>query len=247
MPASVTALPRRGSWSWRFTPLTSTARPFTSSSWPDDLDPSEADVDRDDVDLDAQVVEQGHVDTVQVGRLGAPRSDGGDGHLDDGVATLEEQPVGQRGGGVLEVDGGGCFPAVAGDAHRPALRPVAVGADVDDRAQPAIAALGVVVGGDVEVGDVDRRRRVHEDVTVQARVVPVVLVLEVGGVGPAHDRERQLEGATRLDDVGEVDLVGQPRVLAHGERPTVDVHVQHRLCAAHVQHDPLAGPRRRAR
>ena len=185
----VTALPRRGSWSWRFTPLTSTGRPLTSSSWPTTSTRRKPDVERDRVDLGAVGVEQGDGEAVEVRRLGAPRRDVGHDQLEHGAAPFEEQPVrracrwGARSGPARRASRPPSSTAHASTrGARGRRRPIHTA-----RAQPAVAGGRVVVGGRVHVGDVDRRRRVDEDAAVQAGVVPVVLVLEVGRVRPAHD------------------------------------------------------------
>lgn len=252
MPSRVTALPRRGSWSWRLTPLTSTARPFTRNSLTHHLHPAEPHIGRDDVDLGARPVEQRDHQVVPRRHLGAPRRHVGDVDLHHGPAAVEDEPGGERVGGVLEArrSGGGERAAVVHrqvDPSRPALRPVAVGAEPHHGPQPAGAGGRVVVGGGMHVGHVGGGRGVGEHAPVEAGVVPVVLVLQVRGVGPADDGEGQLEGHAGLDDAGQVDLVGEPGVLPHGDGAAIDVHVEDRLGPRHVDHQPPAGPRRRQR
>jgi hypothetical protein len=210
------------------------------------LHPAEPDGADDDVDLVALGVEQGDGEVVQGRCLGGPRRHARQPQGQPGAAALEDHPVHVGLGRVLDVDLG--LGAVPGDGgpDPPSLWTLP-GRDAHRRPQVEVACpgRGVEVGGDHQVGDVGGRGGVAGHAAVHAGVVPVVLVLEVGGVGPPHDGEGQLGRHARLDDAGQVVLLGQAGVLAHAHGTTVDVDVQDGLGSADVQDDALVPPRRR--
>ena len=94
-----------------------------------------------------------------------------------------------------------------------------------------------------------RRRAVEEHLAVDARVPPLVLVLDVGRVGPPHHLRGEQVRLRRTHVLGDVELGFEARVLADADLGAVDPHVQHAVGAADVQHDapslPLARARRR--
>ena len=92
------------------------------------------------------------------------------------------------------------------------------------------------------VGDVGRAGRVEEHLAGDARVPPLVLVLDEARIRPAHDRGQELVRPSGLDEVGDVELGGGSRVLGEADRPSVDEHVEHPFDAAEVQHDSAAAP-----
>ena len=91
------------------------------------------------------------------------------------------------------------------------------------------------------VGEVDGPGGVQEHGAGDPAVPPLVLVLDVRGVGPLHDG--QPEGvAARLQDVGHVELGRKVRVLAHPDLDPVEVDDQHALGRADVEHDAPPDP-----
>jgi hypothetical protein len=209
-----------------------------------DLHATEADPQRHDVDHGAVGVEEGDGEVVEGRHLRGPRGDLRHRQLDRRAPPLERHPAHEVVGGVLEADGGvGRHPGHLHD-RPPPLRPVARGTDDHLRPEVAVPRARVPVGHGVDVADVHRWRGDERDAAVQPGVVPVVLVLEVGGIRPAHHRQREVEGRPRLDEVGEVERRREAGVLAHADRHAVHVHVEHRLGTADVQHDPPATPAR---
>ena len=70
---------------------------------------------------------------------------------------------------------------------------------------------------------------------------PLVLVLDVGRVGPFHDA--QAEGVrARPEAVGQVELGGEVRVLADPDLLAVELDDEDALGGADVEDDAPAGP-----
>ncbi len=104
-------------------------------------------------------------------------------------------------------------------------------------------AVGVEAGVDLDVSQVGRRRRVQEHGAGDAPVPPLVLVLDERGVGPLDDGQPQgvLAG---LEGIGQVELRGEVRVLAHADLEAVELDDEHALGRPHVEHDAPPAPRR---
>ena len=79
---------------------------------------------------------------------------------------------------------------------------------------------------------------------MESGVEPVVLVLDPRGVGPAHHHDGQDVG-TVLEVRGQVELRGEPRVLAHADEGAVHPDQGHALGPTELQHDPSPPPGRR--
>ncbi len=103
-----------------------------------------------------------------------------------------------------------------------------------DRQHP----VGIAAGKHVS----DRRGRGDRHAPRDARVPPLVLILDEAGVGPAYDDGDELIAAAAADEVGDVELRGRPRILCDPDGPAVQHHVQHALGASEAQHDPPPGP-----
>ena len=108
-----------------------------------------------------------------------------------------------------------------------------------DREHP----VGVAAGKHVS----DRPRRAQRHVPRDARVPPLVLILDEAGVGPAHDDGYELVSPAAADEVGDVELRRRPRVLCDPDRVAVDHDVQHPFGTSEAQNDPPPGPAARDR
>jgi hypothetical protein len=86
------------------------------------------------------------------------------------------------------------------------------------------------------------RRGVEEDLTVEAGVPPLVLVLDERRVRPPHDLGGEQVGSVEADELGDVELGLEARVLAHTDLGAVDPQLQGAVGTTHVQHDAPVGP-----
>ena len=215
-----------------------------------DLDSTEARHRRVRLDDLALGVEELGDDPIAGRRLGAPRLDGQRTEFGDGGGTVEAVGVDDRVPSTVvaaAADRGGHRRADATPTARLQLHPD-VGRSLTDHvrrdAEVTPAGVGVVVSDDDEVVDAVAPPRLEHDRPVDPRVEPVVLVLDPGGVAPADDHGRELVLAP--DEMRrQIELRGQPRVLAHSDEVTVAPDEQHALGPADRQHDLPATPRPR--
>ncbi len=154
-------------------------------------------------------------------RLGEPALGLWGGRGRDGVAPLEP------GAGHLDRPAGPRIAACRADVHPQVDRP---GHEV--LGEPADRP---------DVGEMGRPGRVQDHGPADAAVPPLVLVLDVGRVGPLHDAQRQAVGA-RPGHLGQVELGGEMGVLAEPDLDAVQGDDQDALGRADVEDDPPAGP-----
>ena len=122
------------------------------------------------------------------------------------------------------------------------------GTVVDGTGNERFVADVAVSGGIVtHVGEVDGRGGPQAHAAVDAAVPPLVLVLHVGGVRPAHDHRRERVALAGPDPSGEVELGGEARVLRGAERFAVEPEHEHALGPADLEHDPSPAPSPRHR
>ena len=93
-----------------------------------------------------------------------------------------------------------------------------------------------------QVGDVGLPGRIEQHLAGNARMPPLVLVLDEARVGPADDCRQDLIRPRGVDEVGDVELGRGSRVLGEPHRPSVDDHVEHPFDAAEMQHDTTPAP-----
>ena len=124
-------------------------------------------------------------------------------------------------------------------ARRPGTRPSTVRSSVPvvrSSARPAIAA---------DVGEVDRLGRVQVDRAGDPAVPPLVLVLDVGRVGPLHDAS----GAGCWRPAGRRSVMSNSEARCESLLTPISSPLsaddEHALGGADVEHDPPAGPGRR--
>ena len=96
------------------------------------------------------------------------------------------------------------------------------------------------------------QRRRHEDVLDavgaevdlprDARVPPLILILDEARVRPAHDDGDELVGATVSNEVGDVEFRRCPGVLREADRLAVHDEVEHALDTAEAEDDPPPAP-----
>ena len=125
------------------------------------------------------------------------------------------------------------------DADGPLARRSAVdaGGDLD-----AAGARGVVVAGlGEDVLQVDLRIGEELNVAGDARLPPLVLVFQGAAVRPLDDLDGK-DVAAGLADLGDVELAGQARVLAHADGDAVDPDGTDALDGAEAQDQALSGP-----
>ena len=103
------------------------------------------------------------------------------------------------------------------------------------------AMMGTGEASGEDVGDVLARRRVQEHVARQAAVPPLVLVLDVGRVGPLHDAPRQRVLA-RPQPIRQVELGCEMRVLTDAELIAVEAHEEDAFGGAHMEDDAPPRP-----
>ena len=128
--------------------------------------------------------------------------------------------------GQLGRSSGTCGAAAACDVRRPVERRLdrPAGRRLATREPDATVSSSVPVarssaesGDRADVGEVDGAGRVQEDRTADPAVPPLVLVLDVGRVGPLHDARAE-RVRSRPEPVGQVELRGEVRVLADADR-----------------------------
>ncbi len=120
---------------------------------------------------------------------------------------------------------------------------IGIGGHVDPNLEVGIAVVGVKLGPNPDVAQVDRRRGVQVDVAVDAAEPPEVLILQVAAVGPAVDPhgERVLTGP----QIGrQVELRREPAVLAVADLLAVHPEIEGGIDAVEDDEDPATGPPR---
>ena len=113
----------------------------------------------------------------------------------------------------------------------------------EGRLEPALGVDGqppVGAGRDEDVRDrvVGAERNLSRD----ARVPPLILVLDEARVGPAHHDSDELVRPAAADEVGDVELGRGTRVLRDAHGAAVEEHVQHTLDTAEMQAHAAAAP-----
>ena len=182
-------------------------------------------------------------DPVEVGGFGGPleRVRDAGGHQDEALAPGRD--VGTRAGG----DGvGGGRPAVR--AEQPGFDGEIFGGGRTEVLQPSldpedgVAVVRVQLGPELEVADVDGRRRKKIDVPEDAAQPPEVLAFEVGPVGISVDLDGQNVPAGP-EEAGDVEFGRGPAVLAVPRELAVDPDIEGGVDAVKMEKDLPAGPR----
>ncbi len=203
----------------------------------DDLDVTEADAVTRGVGDAAVGAVQPHGQVVQLGRLGVPGAH---------VRHVGQQPcLAEEVGHAVVVGVGPVELRVLGQEVA-----VQLTADVPARGQraarvphPAVhPQVSVPPRPDGDVGEVQRIRRVQQHGAGDTAVPPLVLVLDVRGVRPLHDRQPYEGPLAGAHQPRQVELGGQVGVLGDAGRPPVHVHQQHALGGPDLEHDPPSRP-----
>ena len=129
------------------------------------------------------------------------------------------------------------FHAIAG------RRPSVDHADVDREIQRSGPQIVGQTGGRADVGQEHAPGGVQEDRSRDPAVPPLILVLDIGRVGPFHDAQGQ-DVRPRRGETGEVELRRQVGVLRDADLPAVERHDQDTLGRPDMEHDPLVHPGR---
>jgi hypothetical protein len=153
-----------------------------------------------------------HLQVVEPGQLGAPRLHAGQAHLLAGRGVDAE--LGQQHAG----------PRIPGDVH----------------AQRAVPVL--VAGVHEHVVHAARRPRQQRHVPEDPGHPPHVLVLEVAPRRPLVHPDRHEVVRARPDDLGDVELGGQPAALCGAHLVSVHPDRETGVDALEPQHDPPARP-----
>ena len=95
----------------------------------------------------------------------------------------------------------------------------------------------------MDVRDMNLRRGIEIDLAVKARHEPVVLVLQVGGVGPADHRRHQ-RVLPALEMGSQVKLGGQSRILRKTKGHAIEPDIKDALGPTEVDDHATLSPRR---
>ncbi len=115
-------------------------------------------------------------------------------------------------------------------------------ADLRGNLQPAVLVMIFETGPCEDIGEIDRRGRIHIDLAMQAAHPPLVLVLDERRVRPFHDGRCDDVAATEFNERRDVELGRQPRILAQADRLAVDVDIEHAFGAAEMKDDATIAP-----
>ena len=167
------------------------------------------------------------------------------------VVVLAEAPVDLRGGAPHLFPGGVAQLAAhleilhrAGGAVDALLVAVALEVEAEMHLDRNRAGTGftVVIAERKHILQIGRRSRIQIDAAVDARHPPLVLILDIAGVGPADHLADQSVHSLEIHCAGQVEFRRQPGVLAHADQPAVQIEFQIALGAADVNHHPAALP-----
>ena len=106
----------------------------------------------------------------------------------------------------------------------------------------SVSGLQIQIPVGEEILKIDRSRRIKIDAPVDARHPPLVLILDIAGVGPADHFADQRVASGIADRRRQIELRGKTRILPHADELAVQIDFQITLRSSDVNHNPTILP-----